>query len=448
VRPVARSISTNFRLASLSFRARGVLVGQPLQGRAESVTDLRWAVLPRDATGRTLVRLELDDGGQWRSLGQFDAAVVNQALRYTADGRVVATTITQGDDHIIERMTALHPVLADTPLGCRVVEADRLIDTFTSNDLFAALAPAKFPLLRQDRKAMTLWQWRVLVAEAVGIEAARASTCPTPEMAKALDAIAARGVLDFTPSMRRTLAQFFDARDREHLASTAFLRQASACALGDPLMFAGCACRIDRATRASGPYWMPQDHTSQFREREARVGDDLSWLTRSPDRLGHVDLVVHATFAAHRASDPEPSTVDEQTAAELLFPAEELATLREAFVRLMPLYLRVQLHSDNESFLGPIEDFVIVERVARAVLEKQFADDFPTSKLVSLERATRQYVPSQPTIRWEPYGDHPDLLQETLERAGRAATQSYAAYREDSANRGKTGKATCDAVSR
>jgi hypothetical protein len=447
-RGVARSISTNFRLASFSFHARGVLVGQPLEGRAASVTDVRWTVLPTDANGRTRVRLELAEDGQWRTVGLFDAAVVNQALRYAADGRVVATTITPGDDHIIARMTALHPVLADTPLGCRVVEADRLIDTFTLENSFVALVSPKLDELRHDREAIGGWLNFVRVAEMIGIDAAQAKTCPSPDLAKALAKMLARGDISFSPDMRLAVAQFLDARDREHFASTAFLRQASACALGDASTFVSCACRIDRATRTSGAYWMPEDHTSQVREREARVGDDLAWLRRSPDRLGNVDLVVHATFAAHRAADPETPTIDEHTAAELLFPPKELGTLREAFARQMPVYLQKRLHTDNESFLGPVEDFVIVQRVARAAFEKQFADGFPTSKFVALERATRQAVPRQPTIRWEPHADHPKLLEETLVQAGGTAAQSYAAYWEDLASRQKAGAATCDAVSR
>ena len=69
--------------------------------------------------------------GRRVALGTYDASVVNQALRYASDKRVVATTITPGDGEVVSRITYLHPALVDTPLGCRVVEADRLIDTFS-----------------------------------------------------------------------------------------------------------------------------------------------------------------------------------------------------------------------------------------------------------------------------------------------------------------------------
>jgi len=58
--------------------------------------------------GRWCQRAQEDDesppghrrNGEWLQLGEYDAGVVIQAIRYAADRRVVATTITAGDGKI------------------------------------------------------------------------------------------------------------------------------------------------------------------------------------------------------------------------------------------------------------------------------------------------------------------------------------------------------------
>lgn len=136
--PHAQARSKDFHVVSRSFRVRGVLVGQIMDGESIDATDLRWKVIPPVRTGAaTRVSLQMRIAPSprsmpaWQAIGSFDAGVLNQGLRYAADQRVVATTITAGDGKAVSRLTYLHPVLADTPLGCRVVEADRFVDTFT-----------------------------------------------------------------------------------------------------------------------------------------------------------------------------------------------------------------------------------------------------------------------------------------------------------------------------
>ena len=137
---IAKKIpSTNFRMASRSFKVRGVLFGRDLQSDSLNVTDIEWSIDEQDGEVPTMLSLSLTIDGERRPIGSFPAGIVNQALRYAADQRVVATTITSGDGEIIGRVTYLHPVLEDTPLGCRVVEADRFIDQFTDETLVASL---------------------------------------------------------------------------------------------------------------------------------------------------------------------------------------------------------------------------------------------------------------------------------------------------------------------
>ena len=117
-----------------------VLIGQDHVLKDFKPLDLRWSWLGSKTEPKRRLQLELRMPEKpWQDLGSFEPGVLNQALRYAADRRVVATTITPGDGKIVGRITYLHPALIDTPLGCRIIEADRLVDTFS----FASKANAE-----------------------------------------------------------------------------------------------------------------------------------------------------------------------------------------------------------------------------------------------------------------------------------------------------------------
>jgi hypothetical protein len=443
-RVAMRSVATEFRMASLSFRVRGVLVGQPMSGADPGISDLRWQVLAARPGEPTRVRIEvLTAASVWVDIGSFDAAVVNQALRYAADRRVVATTITPGDGKIVGRVTYLHPALVNTPLGCRIVESDRLIDTFTMSTRLAAPASA-LGQLERDRRATEQWIHRVSIAERVAAD----SSCPTQALDRAFAHSPASGVA-FSPALQREMDRFVATQDKTHPGSVDFLRQADACAKGPTGALAACVCTISKSSVNSGPYWMPEDHTSQFRERTARLAPDLSWLRRSPDRLANVDLWVHTTFSMHRPSATGEPQVDEGSAAEVAFPGVELDALRQLSGAVLPMYVAQELRSPSyDDFTGPVEDFILLQRLMRAALDGQLGSGFPARKLIDLERATRAAVPYQPTIRWEPTQGDPKALRVSLGSADADAAKSYEAWRSDVETRLRTGQPTCGAVSK
>src|SRR5262249_51384984 len=185
-------------------------------------------------------------------------------------------------------------------------------------------------------------------------------------------------------------------------------------------------CSIDPATLAKNPYWMPEDHTSQFRERVPQLDAQLNWLGRSSDRLGMVDLWVHTTFSMHAWAENGPS-VDEGTAAGFDFPPDELDALRISTKQLLASYLSGQLNSPSyEDFMGPLEDFVRLQRLMRAALDGRFASSFPLHKLSELQKQTRGMVSVQSTIRWEAAGDDESTLVDALSSASGQARATYA----------------------
>jgi hypothetical protein len=441
--------STNFAAASRSSRVRGVLVGQTMMGNNLDVTDLRWQIVaPTRAGAATRVRLEMRiaasqrDIPTWKSIGSFDAGVLNQGLRYAADQRVVATTITPGDTKVMRRVTSLHPVLADTPLGCRVVEADRLVDAFTANAIFSG-KPVDIDVfeLARDRQHMALWLRLMRFAEKVA--PLPDPICPSAEVRQAAEQLGIAPVR-FSPRMRQTMEHFFNQQLTKPDKGADFLQRVQKCASVANAEIGKCLCAEVVPQGLSKHYWFPEDHTSQVREKKADLDKDLTWIKPTADRLGHLDFWTHTTFSLRNARN---GSSDESQTAALDFPPEQLAGLRRLVAANLEPYVVGLLRSTSmEDFMGPLEEFVLAQRLARAALGGQLGPDFPLSRLIELQKQTRRFVPAQPTIRWEPMESEAELLQ-TLQQADPAAGNHFRAHRDDRRQRERRNEPMCAAAS-
>jgi hypothetical protein len=442
-----QSRATNFRLAARSFRVRGVLIGQDLPSKGLDATDMRWIIQPAGAGEPTRAAMEIRLGAQWKSLGSFAAAVVNQSLRYAADRRVIATTITPGDGKIIRRVTYLHPVLADTPLGCRIIEADRFVDTFSFPSSREPVAP-RLAQIASDREQISRWMEAVELAERVS-KIPSSQGCPLKEIERVIKD-RKLGAVRLSPAVAASFERFLTTEEKKFAGSTNFLRNAHACATVKTEALALCLCNKVRAVNLPDAYWFPEDHTSQFRERQETLSLDLDWMKRSRDHLAHIDLWVHTTFALRKnAFGDRVSIADESTATAVDFPEEQLASLKEVISAKLPRYLEETLKSPSyDDFMMPLEDFVLLQRFMRAAFAGALGRDFPITKLVQLERDTRKFVPHQPTIRWEPVPNSESMLIKTLREADPKAAESFIACEKDRYARYASKKPLCDSVSK
>lgn len=443
----SRTRATNMHTASRSFRVRGVLIGHDLQGDQLDVTDIRWQLIaPGSGQASTRVQLSLrlaaQTGGtpRWQTVGSIDAGVLNQALRYAADRRVVATTITQGDGKVFSRLTSLHPVLLDTPLGCRIIEADRFIDTFSFRPDNAAVSPA-FSQLMHDREQMMSWLKLMGLAEAVA--ARHKSACPVDEVKQGVEQRRLQA-LSFSAPMNVAINRFLDGRDKDQDGGTGMIRMATQCVSASSRDTARCLCAQAGAMASRRHYWFPEDHTSQVRERAEPLSPDLKWLTPSSDKLAHLDLWVHTTFALR---DGRTGEADESTASALDFPPPSLEALRATVRSKLPSYLQSQLASPSyDAFMAPLEEFVLMQRLMRAAFQGSLGPNFPLARLIELEKQTRPYVAKQPTIRWEP-ATSMEVMYAALKKSDAHAAETFKAWLLDRADRERHHKPVCGAAS-
>ncbi|WP_218312493.1 hypothetical protein [Alteromonas antoniana] len=438
------SRSTNFKMASRSFRVRGVLFGQDLTGDNLNITDIRWEFHPQVEGTPTQVSISLKLNGKWQSIGNFPAGIVNQAIRYAADQRVVATTITPGDDELISRITYLHPVLEDTPLGCRVVEADRFVDTFTATD-----EESTEPVLNeiaQNRMALGQFLAFTGLAEGVGY-ANRSGYCPAEELSQLIQQHGF-GEIVFPPTLLSSLTELVESEFTAPVNSRKLLDASIKCSQVARKDSAACLCD----SLSSGlllNYWFPEDHTSQFREKPASLSEDLTWLEQSEDRFEHIDLWLHTTFALRKLTFEGEGVPDESTATPLDFNLDQLTAMKQVIVsKLLHPYLSDYLNSPSaDEFMAPLEQFVVLQRLMRAALNGQLGSNFPLEKLIALSRQTQSYVPYQPTIRWEPYQNSEEELMEVLAATDESALKHYNEFNTDRMFRYALGRPTCGVVS-
>ncbi|MDP2594676.1 hypothetical protein [Alteromonas stellipolaris] len=438
------SRSTNFKMASRSFRVRGVLFGQNLTGDNLDITDIRWQIKPNSQNSPTLVALMLKLEGEWYDVGTFPASIVNQGIGYAADQRVVATTITPGDDELIRRVTYLHPVLEDTPLGCRVVEADRFVDAFTANP--EESRGSTLEKITQNRVALSQFLAFTALAEKIGV-LNRYEQCPIEELKQVIEGTEF-GKISLPSTLVTSLKGFINGKLTGAPSSRKLLDVSLNCLQVSEKNTAACLCN-SLSSGLPNNYWYPEDHTSQFREKPASLSKDMHWLAESADRFAHIDLWLHTTFAVREVSNNGQGVPDEATATPLDFDEKQLLEMKKTIVgkHLKP-YLRDYLFSPSiDDFMQPLEQFIIIQRLMRAAFNGQLGERFPLEKLIVLSRETQRFVPYQPTIRWEPYQNSHAELMGILESTDETALQHYTDYNKDRMLRYNYQRPTCGSVS-
>ena len=436
----ARNVSpfaTDFARAVRSFRVRGVIFGRDLRPELR-VTDISWEFEPgaREPALLTL-RVVLDDVEE--SLGPFAAGIVNQALRYAADRRVVATTITPGDGNAISRVTYLHPALEDTPLGCRIVEIDRVIDSFTAprpeNPDQSSTLGRQLAEISSHRMAALRF---IQVARLAEMAASAGPSCqPSRLRLDESESPPPAAVTSQLDSVRQLVS---DLEDTEH--STELVETALSCGTRETSAIGECLCDATADVDLSEPYWFPEDHTSQVREQDVTSLDDFDSLFRPAMTSDYIDLWLHTTFATRKDG---ASLGDQPETVALDFPREQIELLNRllipaAFAAHATSSLRAPDYAD---FMAPIEQFVVIQRFMRTALSGGFGDSFPIEKLVDLERVTAPFVPLQRTIRWE-LGDAQEEFVNVLNESGEEATAAFAEWYQDVTRRQSSSLPVCD----
>jgi len=410
-------------------RVGGVLIGQDPENPKDraDVSNVTWTF----EGNKVRIRLTRASGKNY-DFGPFEKSLVHQALAYAADGRPVAVTMTTANP-VPELKIHLHPSLVDSPLGCRVAELDRLVDTYAGSQLKRRSEITK---TYQHQLAIYNFAWAVRVtalADAPIRGASRfadgASRVMQSQRESAATALKEPGLFAAHSVFSRKPA-FFDRSLIDAMES---------CKNGDVDRFKGCLHEkfagdpalknvdvnvLDRwlASRASFEPW------SGVRERQYRVTSDLSFLSAPSgdsldDELWPFDFIVQIAFtsAPINLPDSEQDQYVDKTPIEFDEIKPQIHQLVEQGIT----------RDGMQPMFQDLRNFTILERMFRTALTGRLGEHFPLYKLATLTSATAGEVPYFHTARWN--GSTPGRLRGAIRYAviknGKEAWMQTAASR-------------------
>ena len=392
---VARAAS--FSMLRGFSRVGGVLIGESPenpQGHAD-VRDITWQV-----SGRAVTISFKDGSGRMSSFGPFDISIVHQALAYAADGRPVAVTMTTARP-LPQLKIHLHPSLLDTPLGCRVEQLDRLVDTYAGRQL-----PERGQITEKYEEQLAVynvaWAERLLLlANAIGEQGnrlkERADSIIQADRDLASLGLKQAGLVDVSSIFKRK-PEFFDPAI---VSATGSCKQDKLDAFRHCIsdQFHSSSAFENRDKDSLGRWFyghasfMPW---SGVRERKFRITNDLSFLRKpdgtSTDQLWPFDFIVQIAFTSPAVNLPEKTRdgyVDQR-------PVE--------FDEIKPQIQRLVAEGIQRDGFQPMFDelkqFAVLQRMFRMALKGYLGKQFPAEKLVSLTQETAGAIPYFHTLRW------------------------------------------------
>ncbi len=392
---VARAAS--FSMLRGFSRVGGVLIGESPENPQDhaDIRDMTW-----QTSGRAVTISFKDGSGRVSSFGPFDIGIVHQALGYAADGRPVAVTMTTA--HPLPQLKIhLHPSLLDTPLGCRVEQLDRLVDTYAGRQL-----PERDQITQRYEQQLAVYNvaWAnrlLLLANEIGEKASRlkdrANSIIESDRDLAGQGLKQAGLIE-TGSIFKRKPEFFDP---DIVFATA------SCKRDEVDAFQRCVSDHFRASTAfesrdndalgrwfyGHASFMPW---SGVRERKFRITNDLSFLRRPDgnsltDQLWPFDFIVQIAFTSPAVNLPEKAKdgyVDERPV--------EFDEIKPQIQKLVAEGIQRDFHLMFED----LKQFAVLQRMFRSALKGYLGKQFPAEKLVILTEETAGAIPYFHTFRW------------------------------------------------
>jgi hypothetical protein len=385
-----------FQLRGFS-RVGGVLIGQAASGPDLDIRAIDWEWLSGPAPGFRLVMT--DARGQRLLSEEFPASVVGAALAYAADGRPTAVTMVTAEP-LLDLRILVHPALVDTPIGCRAVWLDRMVDTYARSGKsvkvaveqveaqgalyqLAWFAAAEAALSDPNLPLRMRWQVPAL-QERLRSEVLRAIA------SKALGS----SLWDPTRSVLAGKQRLFDP---------ALSRMTMDCgAKGNIDEFVAC---VRARSGSEVPEPPPETQVwSGVREHAYAVAElfearELAPAAANEAPFRPLDFVLQVSFATH----PErlnPSQGEWYDAEPWQFPA-----VASDIEQALQDALRKPANARDLQYVRDMQIFVRLQRVFRAGFEGKLGDRFPLDRLAALAREARRYAPAaSPTPRWTARG--------------------------------------------
>jgi hypothetical protein len=375
-----RVAARSFGMIRFSSRVGGVVFGRPPDDGGHP-PDIVAVSGETNARNQILLHVDLRDHTHI-TLGPYHPAIVQHALAYAADGRVVVSTLPQplqsADDslQIPGRRVVVHPAFEDTAFACSAIQIDRFVDTFTNTKPQPAEVKS-FHKIEVARQGVT----------DLGILLSReASEMPDADRIKALKVIQAYAATCSDD------ARCFPLHDYETLGMN----------FGTGSQLVGCLRHAtdDDALKACWTQFKQTVHRNTYmvdsgvRERPYRVDPQLRYVsgqTDGRDQLWPLEFMIQAVPTGADGQQADISQGNGHDPWQFPDIAGDLQSLVAQSVAGNP---------DAAEIFRNIRDFVALQRFFRTALDGSLGSQFPLGDLVKLSALTRPYVQVRRNERW------------------------------------------------
>lgn len=391
----------------------GVLIGlNPQGGTAPSIVDLQW----RDTDRGVLLKLTRDDQAQLM-FGPFRAEILQRALAYAADGRMVATTMPIS---LVARQVLIHPALVNSAIGCETRHIDQFVDAFTSREAIRTEAVKRVET--QGALYDIAWATRVLALipkvpdSAVDKETHEALAREYKEAREVLASkrlrSEAQSALDHNSdltdprfSLLKVKTDYFDAALVDNIITCADGKSG----LNDLDVFQSCI-KVSATLSGTEPGYLESlrwayqppffQSESGVRERQYELDRDLSFLRNRPaagDPLWPFDFVLEIVFESPREFG---QTDDGKALPETPFEFPALRQwVNEEVERGIQAYRNTSL--EPQQTMDDLREFTVLQRFFRLALDGTLGGRFPLDKLVALGSLRAHSTPAPVrTLNW------------------------------------------------
>ncbi|MGE4278928.1 MAG: hypothetical protein AB7G62_05035 [Magnetospirillum sp.] len=386
----------------------GVLVGLTSKESKNwpQIVDMSWT---DHADGIHLNLVE--SSGRILRFGPFRATILQQAAAYAADGRPVAATMPQAA--IYGRRVLLHPVLVDTPLGCKARHIDQFVDATTARmperrraqqvveteaDAYIHAWAIRFGTIADKVKA----KYDSKSAEYITAVAGEARRVASDEKIRLATAAVLASPATFAERNRtplRVKTEFYDQNLVKIMASCA-KDAANSMATYE-------ACIAQKAVgQSDDDHWvsLPPQMFSESGVREVPYAADpeLGFLAigqRGAEDTWPFDFMLQVTFetpAMFGAGGPGKDVVDEVPFEYPVLHGWINKQVRDAITHSAPA-----LPPEARTTMVDMREFAVLQRFFRLAFNGDLGADFPMGKLAELARVKPHTPPqSYRTPRW------------------------------------------------
>ena len=428
-------------------RVGGVLFGQDPGPDSEKLDflDLRWQV-----NGRYVSLWFNRADGREVMFGPVDRTLVHQALAFVADGRVLAVTMTTARP-LPELKILLHPALVDTPLGSRVVDLDRWVDTYAGRnyserdaaeqaisaqrDLYELATAARFLGLityeKDKLKALSsLSENLKYLLRLTELEGEAEAAIRSPELRTSATAALRAKSLDAS-GLFQAKREFFDPNLVEQMGSCG--KEVDLTAALNCITTRAKEQSVSASKDEKGSWTAPAPTFqiwSGVRELPFRLDRNLAFLTgdgkSKADSLWPMDFMLQVAFTSAPALGGSDARSMEYTDTKPF----EFPQLHEGVRRRIAQEVNHPGPDSTTKYYADLRNFVLLQRIFRVALSGKLGPQFPIEKLASLTSATAGGIPYCHTPRWNP---RPGVLEVSFVRRLEAVGNTLASAGRTSA---------------